>query len=292
MATDMLTKNGPPKDLTKSITEKPVAIMPPLVSLLIPCCGMKEYTKLGVNSIMKNTRMPYELIFLDIGSLDGTEDYLDGLKQGLQQVRIEVVRTPSDLGIPAACREALQRCRGEYVVLLNNDTIVTRGWIHKMTALLDTLQSVGMVGPMSNYAPAIQQVDTVPYRSGPRKSPRPGEESNVSRGLIDVEAVQAFADEIHKENGGKWVHAEHLGGFCLMIRRDLIKKFDQQGSLNKAMDLGLFDSEILSLKAKQLGYNLAVCRDLFIHHFGTRMFTHGASLSGSAGSVAVGQTNG
>ena len=40
-------------------------------------------------------------------------------------------------------------------------------------------------------------------------------------------------------------------------------------------DLGLFDTDILSAKAREAGFTLAVCRDLFIHHFGTRTFAHG-----------------
>jgi len=43
-----------------------------LVSILIPCCGMLEYTKLCVPSVLRCSREPFELIFLDIGSLDGT----------------------------------------------------------------------------------------------------------------------------------------------------------------------------------------------------------------------------
>ncbi len=46
--------------------------------------------------------------------------------------------------------------------------------------------------------------------------------------------------------------------------------------LNEWTDLSLFDSDILSAKARQAGFKLTCCRDLFIHHFGTRTFAHGA----------------
>src|SRR5262245_6547614 len=71
----------------------------PLVSILIPCCGMIEYTKLCVPSVLRHSRSPIELIFLDIGSLDGTVEYLAGIKAACQQHRVEIIRTPSDLGI-------------------------------------------------------------------------------------------------------------------------------------------------------------------------------------------------
>ena len=73
-----------------------------LVSILIPCCGMLEFTKLCVPSVLKHSRSPFELIFLDIGSLDGTAEYLDGVATVYQSLRVEVVRTPTDLGIKDA----------------------------------------------------------------------------------------------------------------------------------------------------------------------------------------------
>ena len=280
MANDILTGPRIPKDISKLLDDKPVAIIPPLVSIFIPCCGMLEYTELCIPSILKNTRMPFELIFLDIGSLDGTAEYLRGLKTGLQNVRIDIVRTPTDLGIPKACREALDRCRGEFIVLLNNDTIVTKGWINQFTGLLNSNSSMGMVGPMSNYAPLAQAVESVPYRFGPRKSSRPDE---PVRGLADPDAIQAFAAELHEKNKGKCLPIDILSGFCVMLKRDVYRKVSQQGALDKWTDLSLFDSDILGKKVRQFGYNLAVCQDVFIHHFGSRTFAHGAPSTTNTG---------
>src|SRR5258707_15734514 len=104
-----------------------VASTPGLVSILIPCCGMLEYTKLCVPSVLRHSRPPYELIFLDVGSLDGTAEYLAGVKAA-SAVRIEVVRAATDLGLGAAVGEAVGRAWGEFLVLLNNDTVVVEGW--------------------------------------------------------------------------------------------------------------------------------------------------------------------
>ena len=72
-----------------------IAAPPGLVSIIIPCCGMLDYTKLCVPSVLRHSREPYELIFLDIGSLDGTAEYLAGVRDAAP-VRVEVVRTPAD----------------------------------------------------------------------------------------------------------------------------------------------------------------------------------------------------
>ena len=49
---------------------------------------------------MRHSRPPVELIFLDVASLDGTAEYLAGVTAATP-VRVEVVRTETDPGIPA-----------------------------------------------------------------------------------------------------------------------------------------------------------------------------------------------
>jgi hypothetical protein len=69
------------------------------------------------------------LIFINIGSLDGTAEYLAGLRDGLQgRVRVEVCRAATDLEIAETCKEAIEQARGEFVCLLNNDTVVSRAF--------------------------------------------------------------------------------------------------------------------------------------------------------------------
>jgi GT2 family glycosyltransferase len=242
-----------------------------LVSLLIPCCGMLEYTKLCLPALLKYTRMPFELLFLDIGSLDGTADYLAGIAAALPNLRVEVLRAGSDLDVPAITTDALAAARGDAVVLLNNDTIVTEGWLHQLLALAAMSPAVGLVGPMSNYAAPSQLVETVPYRLGPRRHVRP---RGGADWLVDVEAVHAFAKQYRQEHQGQWAAAERLGGFCLLVKRDVLKRI---GPLESGLGLGLFDTDVLSMKARAAGFTLAVCRDVFVHHFGTRTFAHGAA---------------
>lgn len=60
-----------------------------------------------------------------------------------------------------------------------------------------------------------------------------------------------------------------------MIKRIVLDKIGKE--LDEWSDLSLFDSDILSSKAHQAGYSLAVCRDLFLHHFGTHVFAQSAA---------------
>jgi GT2 family glycosyltransferase len=123
---------------------------------------------------------------------------------------------------------------------------------------------------MSNYAAEPQLVELVPYRIGPRKSTTSADDNDY---LVDTAAVDTFATQFRDEHRGKWMEVERLGGFCLLVKRDVLKRI---GHLKDWTDLELFDTDILSLKARQAGFSLACCRDLFVHHFGTRTFAHGA----------------
>jgi O-antigen biosynthesis protein len=260
----------------KVALDQPVSVLAPprLVSVLVPCCGQLEYTNLCVPSGLHHSRSPYELIFLDIGSLDGTAEYLAGIKAAAP-VRIEVVRTPTDLGIPQACSEAVAQARGQYVVLLNNDTVVTDAWLEQLIGLANLSPAVGLVGPMSNYAAPPQLVETVPYRIGPRKVQRGPDHAASVEPLVQAEAVNAFAKQWREQHRGKWQEVERLGGFCLLVRREVLGRIDKAAM---AAGLGLFDTDVLSELARKAGFTLACCRDLFVHHFGSRTFAHGAPV--------------
>lgn len=234
-----------------------------------------EYTKICIPSILRHTRDPYELIFLDIGSLDGTAEYLAALAAAAK-VRVEIVRAATDLDIPAVIKEALQQARGEFVVLLNNDTVVTDTWVGQLVAVAQTSPVIGMVGPMTNYAAEPQAVRAVPYRIGPKRKLGAASNHRSTDTLVDASAVNEFAKRYREEHRGKCVQVERLGGFCVLIKRQVLKKIEQFGSLDDWSNLSLFDTDILSAKARQAGFQLACCRDLFIHHFGTRVFAQGA----------------
>ena len=270
---------GEVTSVTQLIPERAISVASQgvLVSILVPCCGMLEYTKLCVPSVLRHSRSPIELIFLDIGSLDGTAEYLAGIKAASSN-RVEIVRTPTDMGISDACKEALAQARGEYLVLLNNDTVVTEGWLNQLISLAGASPAFGMVGPMSNYAAPPQLVETVPYRVKPKKGKNPGRFA-ANEILVDVDAVNLFAREFRENTKGKWMEVERLGGFCVLLKREVLDKIGLV-NLHKWTDLSLFDTDILSAKARQAGFTLACCRDLFIHHFGTRTFSHGAPASG------------
>jgi len=238
-----------------------------LVSVVVACCGQLEYTRLCVPSLVRHSRQPFELIFVDIGSLDGTPEYLTGVAD-TAPVRVEIVRATTETDFGAAAAEGLARARGDFVVWLNNDTIVTNDWLQQLVSLSSSHELIGMVGPMSNYAPAPQRVANVPYRIGARAKAPTTDHSRLEGNLADIETVDQFARQWREHNRGQWFETERLAGFCLLIKRAVFQKvsfFDEQA------EKGRFDADALSRRIRQAGYHLACCQDLFIHHFGSRL---------------------
>jgi GT2 family glycosyltransferase len=228
-----------------------------LASVIVPCFNELEFTRLCIAALFRHTRVAWELIVVDNGSTDGTAAYLAATKD-VAPVRVEIITNAQNRGFPAACNQGIAAARGEYVVLLNNDAVVTDGWLQQLIALADSNPQVGMTGPMSNYASPPQLVESVPY--------------------ADLGALDHFAEHWRREHRGQWFTAEKLSGFCLLIKRKVLQTI---GGLDERFGIGFFDDDDLALRARRAGFELAVAHDLFVHHFGSRTFA-GAKIDTEA----------
>ena len=97
-----------------------------LTSIVIVTHNQIDYTRQCLDSIARLTDEPYELIVVDNASTDGTVDYLRA-KPG---VRLIVNHT--NRGFPAAVNQGIAAASGKQILLLNNDVIVTTGWLFRL----------------------------------------------------------------------------------------------------------------------------------------------------------------
>jgi GT2 family glycosyltransferase len=105
-----------------------------LASIIIPCWNQLEFTRRCVAALMRQTTPRWELIVVNNGSTDGTADYLGGV-QDVSPVPVTIIANGTNRGFPTGINQGLQYARGEYLVLLNNDVVVTDGWLDQLIAL-------------------------------------------------------------------------------------------------------------------------------------------------------------
>jgi GT2 family glycosyltransferase/predicted O-methyltransferase YrrM/predicted Zn-dependent protease len=220
-----------------------------LASLVILCCDELAATRVCLESVLRHTRPSYELVLVDNGSSDGTAEYLAEIQRRPGPLRVEVIRNAENLGFPKGANQGIAAARGEYAVLLNNDTAVTPGWLDGLVgwALVEG-PPVGLVGPVSNYAPAPQ---------------------HQPAGYGDLSGLDAFATAHRARHAGQALRVERLTGFCLLIRREVLARV---GALDEGYGAGFFEDDDLCVRAREAGYRLLVARDVYVHHEGSRTF--------------------
>ena len=116
-----------------------------LASVIVPCWNQLEFTRKCVSALMRQTGPSWELIVIDNGSTDGTGSYLAGV-QDASPVAVTVIGNATNRGFPAAINQGLQYARGEYLVLLNNDVVVTEGWLGQLIGLASVVVTTESVG--------------------------------------------------------------------------------------------------------------------------------------------------
>ena len=106
-----------------------------LASIIVPCWNQVEFTRLCLQALFRSTRPgSWELIVVDNGSTDETAAYLAGVRDA-SDVPVTVITNARNVGFPAAVNQGLQAASGEFLVLLNNDAVVTDGWLEHLAAL-------------------------------------------------------------------------------------------------------------------------------------------------------------
>ena len=213
-----------------------------LTSIIIVTYNQLHYTRQCLESLRFRTDEPIEIIAIDNGSTDGTVDYFQS------QADVTLIANVENKGFPAAVNQGLRIAKGRQVVLLNNDTILTTGWLRKLLDAAYSDDRIGLVGPVSNSVSGPQQI-AVDYRN--------------------LASLDGFAWEQGKRHTGQRLELDRLVGFCLLIRREVI---DAIGLLDERFGVGNFEDDDYCRRAQQAGFRTVVALDSFVHHFGSVTF--------------------
>ncbi|MDU4962077.1 MAG: glycosyltransferase [Sporomusaceae bacterium] len=215
-----------------------------LTSIIIITYNKFDYNRLCIESIRQFTDPgSYELLVIDNHSTDETVEWLR------RQQDIHCVFNSANTGFPAACNQGIAIARGDSVLLLNNDTIVTPGWLNNLRRCLFSQPEIGAAGAITNSCSNFQSIPC---------------------DYADREEMLRFAAAINKPNPDRWENRGRLVGFCMLIKRTVI---DTVGLFDETFSPGNYEDDDYSLRIRRAGYRLLLCRDCFIHHFGSVSFS-------------------
>ena len=212
----------------------------PQFSLIMPTSAPQKQIRRCVESIKMHTSESHEILFVNNGTTKGV---IKWLRQCIDENHnCHLVKCGKGAN-PAVCyNTGLKAARGEYIVLLSNDVVVTGGWLSSMLQCFSSIPNAGIVGTMANRARGRQKVAAA-----------------VNTSFTEI---NAFAESYRATNRYRRIVCDILDSFCLLFRRDLTDKiglFDEQmGALG-------FEDEDYCLRATLEGYVNQIAGDVYLH---------------------------
>ncbi len=219
----------------------------PIVSIVMPVYNAAAFTKNCIEQIYKShNELLFEVIVIDNHSSDETEKLL----KTEQKIRpdFRFYRMQSNLGFAGAVNYGFRQAKGNYIVILNNDTLVTPGWIDRLTEPFTSDEMIGIVSPVTNYVGEGPQIDP-----------------NATQ--ILPSDIETYADKI--KNRDYIYESNRLVFFCVAIKKEVL---DIVGDLDIGYEKGNYEDDDYCMRTIIAGFQLAIARSAFVYHFGTITF--------------------
>ena len=119
----------------------------PLVSVVIPHYGGTDILGECLTSLNKCSYSNLEIIVVDNNSPD---DSIQFIKSNFTEVKL--IRSEFNRGFAGGCNFGVQHAKGEYLLILNNDTIHEPDWIDHLVKMLESNPNISSVQPkIKNY---------------------------------------------------------------------------------------------------------------------------------------------
>ncbi|WP_010639998.1 glycosyltransferase [Acidithiobacillus thiooxidans] len=228
----------------------------PLVSIIIPTRNQLGYLQRCVESLIEKTRYAhYEMLIVDNDSDDAeARTYLDMLAAQEEQLggRLRVLRHPGPFNFSAMNNRALEQARGDYVLLLNNDTAALHDdWLDEMVSQI-LRPEVGIVGAKLLFPDGkIQHAGVILGMRGPAEHPFIGQPPEY-RGYF-----------------GRAMLTQNLSavtGACLLIGKSL---YQELGGLDEKQFQVSYNDIDLCLKAREAGHKIVFTPWAMLLHEGS-----------------------
>ena len=219
--------------------------------VVIPVYRGLEETRRCIESVLAHTGAPLgRIIVVDDRSPDAAlATWLDTLRD---DGKIVLIRNKRNFGFVTSVNLGMAAAGDRDVVLLNSDTEVPAGWLHRLAAQAYATPRIATVSPLSNNATICGYPDN---EGGPIM---------FAPDLATIDGVCQHA------NAGRWVNVPTTVGFCMYIRRaalDEVGLFDAE-----RFTVGYGEENDFCLRASARGWEHRLAADTFVYHKGSVSF--------------------
>ena len=202
----------------------------PLVSVIIPVYGKINFTLSCLSSISENLPLAaFEVIVVDDCSPDNSVDILSKVKG------IRVQRNENNQGFIHSCNIGAKAARGQYLYFLNNDTVVTTGWLDELLHTFLEFPGTGLVGSKLVYPDGrLQEAGGIIWQDGSAW--------NFGRYQDQQLPVYNYAREV-----------DYCSGASIMVPKSL---FEELGGFDEHYLPAYCEDADLALKIRDKGYRV------------------------------------
>jgi len=210
-----------------------------LTSIVVVSCDALDQTRrcLAALRAAREEDHPVQFVFVDNGSSDGSAEFL------AEQPDVELIRNAENLGAPRARNQGQSLCRGEFVVFMDNDVMVTPGWLGRMLYHASVDGKSGCVSCLADRAAHDQEI--------------------ALPGPTDPASIAAFAARLALDKARQCRPAGLLSSFVLLVRREVLEAL---GGFDERFSPWGFEDDDYTLRASLAGYRNRIALDVFVRH--------------------------